>query len=537
MIILSPKHTQDWDEVKLGGEGHSKNVSFHRNITILEQVGDSKLLGAGKTVSKESSLKQGDTMPYQPGSIDDVTRYPVEGELDAQWLIKIGQTKTEYGELELSKSLMQLQKSQINGGTSMDISQPTFVSNGIVSPSHNTSVATLESLPSVGSFQMAEEWNYSPDSFKKHLEEVEKENRNKDIISNGDTPMWDEESEGNQWEDKRSKRKPEFDLMSRQYQLSLVKSLTLGREFSTGVPQSVTRDSFLDRTYISDVEYNHIYQYSGWEFEGTWAPEAKFFHPRYILCVPNHKHNNRHGMNVVVLDQVALHYFDSDGVLKCKLYEGQGCRFRGLTYHKKHGHLITTENIEGEGVDLVFFDLNKTKDIVKKVLLGPTGLSHRHLLQTKGRFLCYNYDRIITTDMGLVCYYITDLNKNTTEAVYSNTNPAGLNSNNRLKEATGVFIDPAGNVIVAACPENDDFGDKEEMDINSGKLQLFSPNGVFNSSLANVEVGRPAGVCLDGRNLYVVDVSTKVVEIYTIMESSPMKKRRSSISSPMRKNF
>merc|ERR1719510_147681 len=302
----------------------------------------------------------------------------------------------------------------------------------------------------------------------------------------------------------------------------------------------------MNRTYISDIQNNSIYMYNDWEYQGVWAPEQQFIYPRYILCVPDRKHDNRNGMNVVVLDQAALYYFRSDATVKSKLFNGGGSRYRGLAYHEENGHVVTSEKVEGQGVYLIFLDLNINKDIVKKILLEPTTLSPHHIITTKCRFIACKDNRVITTDMGLNCYYITNLRDNKTEVHPSQ------NGNIILREATGVFIDPAGNVIVAACPlvENAETFPAEDLEIlntsrpitktkhvnqkfdfSRGKLQLFSPNGTFIGSLANIDIERPAAVLFDGKNLYVADVGSKAVEEYIITESSP-RKRKGSVSSP-----
>jgi hypothetical protein len=328
--------------------------------------------------------------------------------------------------------------------------------------------------------------------------------------------------------------------------------MSLGVDDSNGCPQSIAKDDILDRIYVSDITLNYIYQFKDREFVGTWATEEKFIAPRYVLCVPDRKHDNRSGMNVVVLDNVGLHYFRSDGTKKATLFPGEGLRFRGLAYYEKHGHVVSTEKVEGEGVYLIFFDLNVSKDIVKRILIEPTALSHHHLSKTRCRFIACDNHTIITTDMGLNCFYITNLKENSTEVISDKVSQSGKDN---LRQATGAFVDPAGNMVIAAFPlaDQNDIPDlllngaeildtsipvkktknaNQELDFARGQLQIFSPNGTFIRSLDNVDIGRPTGVCVDGKNLYIADSLNKVVEYYTITETSP-RKRRGSFSTPV----
>lgn len=544
---VDPKTNQS--DTKLISEKISKNVSFNPETTILKEIDNDE-----KEIT--SNLKHAETLPYEPASIDNATLHPGEVDTLNQWQIKTVQTKINDGNQSLAKSQIQLQNASTTViGQIVNSADATFVSNGSFNPSEYTSIMTDASMPSLQEeFETADEWKMSTDQFIKSQEQAAKQSKLDKIKALGGVQvMWDDESKDDQWKDSTSIKKPEFDLASPRFQFQHVKTLRLFEEAANGLPQSVAKDSNMNRTYISDTQNNSIYIYNDWEYKGIWAPEQQFIYPRYILCVPDFKHDNRNGMNVVVLDQVALYYFRSDGTLKSKLFNGEGCHYRGLAYHEGYGHIVTTEKIEGEGVYLVFLDLNINKDIVKKILLEPTTLSQHHIVNTKCRFIACKDNRVITTDMGLNCYYITNLQDNKTEVHPSR------NGNNILREPTGVFIDPAGNVVVAASPlvENAESLVTEDLEIlntsmpisktkhanqkfdfSRGKLQLFSPNGTFICSLANIDIERPAGVIFDGKNLYVADVGAKVVENFIIAESSP-RKRKGSISSPVtiRKDF
>ena len=129
-------------------------------------------------------------------------------------------------------------------------------------------------------------------------------------------------------------------------------------------------------------------------------------------------------------------------------------------------------------------------------------------------------DRVVTTDMGLGCFYVTDLKtRQSTSHTHSVRSVVTGADVNMLKAATDVFVDPAGNVVVATC---DDQG---------GQLQLFTSHGVYVMPVKGIEVVRPVGVHAEGKNLYVVDVRTKVVKLYSLCQSpmkSPVKKRNSN---------
>jgi len=65
--------------------------------------------------------------------------------------------------------------------------------------------------------------------------------------------------------------------------------------------------------------------------------------------------------------------------------------------------------------------------------------------ERKLRFLHFHRQFVYATDLGRGVLYVTDMTKNeTTELVSTH------NGSNRLKNATGVTTDPAGNVLVAS---------------------------------------------------------------------------------------
>ena len=133
----------------------------------------------------------------------------------------------------------------------------------------------------------------------------------------------------------------------------------------------------------------------------------------------------------------------------------------------------------------------------------------------------------MTTDMGLGCFYITDLTTNKTTSHTHSTRAESGADLNKLKDATDVFADPAGNIVVATCSGKDASGN----DVR-GDLELFTPNGAYVMPIRGVDVIKPVGLLSERKNLYVVDVRTKIVELYSLCESP---KKSSPLKSPSKK--
>ena len=435
----------------------AKNVSFNPETTIVEQVNKS---------DPEA------TLPYKRGSMDN-------------WQISKGTTKTADGELSLCKSLL---KAQNESESSLLSSATSFTDWSTVTSLTDTDV-----------------WEYSRDRWNKFLEEKQEATNGRVIQS--DTPWFDDPVE---WSNE-AKKKPDFDLTQPTLGFVLVKRLQLGEGV---MPQSVARDPTTDTTYVSDLQKNAIHYFKGWDYKGLWCPGQTFLIPRYVLCIPDLKHGNRRGMNVVVLDQVALHVYKASGELKRKTFEGEALQFRGLAFHQEHQRLITTQKIEGKGTYLVFIETRTFSQIVSKIFLEPTATTDYYINTTKCRFLTCNDGHVITTDMGLGCYYVTSIKAGTTEAHSHTVKSATGGSTNLLKDATGVFVDPAGNVIIATCSGKED-------DEPKGSFEVFTANGIYVKSIKGIKTQRPVGVLVEGKTLYVVDIRRRAVELYNLSEYSP----------------
>ena len=86
----------------------------------------------------------------------------------------------------------------------------------------------------------------------------------------------------------------------------------------------------------------------------------------------------------------------------------------------------------------------------------------------------------------------------------------------------GVTHDPEGNILVAIGASEKDPG-------LESSIELFSSNGVHRRTF-NLELPRPVGILLVGRDFYVADVANRAVELFTLKENSPRK------VSPLRAN-
>ena len=129
----------------------------------------------------------------------------------------------------------------------------------------------------------------------------------------------------------------------------------------------------MDITYISDIANNIIHYYKGWDYRGLWSTDnVSLLAPRYVACIPDRKHGDRHGMLVVVMDQVALYVFKADGSLKHKTFQDEAKKYRGLAHMQGHGRIVTTQKVEGVGTYLVFIDDATFSKVVSRILLEPT---------------------------------------------------------------------------------------------------------------------------------------------------------------------
>ena len=111
-------------------------------------------------------------------------------------------------------------------------------------------------------------------------------------------------------------------------------------------------------------------------FVGIWpnGPFGRtFVKPRYIITIPPFAgvYKGTLGLNVMVLDNKALHYFKANGNSKWEdgtvLLKGKVKKCRGLAFVEKDT-VVTTENTP-TGVDLVFIDINFKRMIVKRFVV------------------------------------------------------------------------------------------------------------------------------------------------------------------------
>jgi hypothetical protein len=60
-------------------------------------------------------------------------------------------------------------------------------------------------------------------------------------------------------------------------------------------------------------------------------------------------------------DNFGLHLLKSSGEKQKTFFEGSGHKFRGLTFDPINGWIVTSQKIEGKGVELVFIVLSEKK--------------------------------------------------------------------------------------------------------------------------------------------------------------------------------
>jgi hypothetical protein len=210
----------------------------------------------------------------------------------------------------------------------------------------------------------------------------------------------------------------EFNLSEFKYDFEHVKTFTMtdnpaiDPNHPETLPQSISRDSGLDRTYISDVGRNMIHLYQGWEYIGNiriiakkyiictdifvyilddvrgrngiswviiidlvgknsilgvWPPGMRFNAPRYVMTIPHMLgvKLTKHGMDVIVLDSAGMHFFKSNGNKKMTLFENEANKYRGLAYHLESQLVITSEKTM-DGVYLRFLDIKSSKNEITK---------------------------------------------------------------------------------------------------------------------------------------------------------------------------
>ena len=92
---------------------------------------------------------------------------------------------------------------------------------------------------------------------------------------------------------------------------------------------------------------------------GTWPPagcvEHVFQIPRYVMCLQSDT-NPEGYKDVVVMDEMSITHFDSDGAIKGELRQRYVERFRGLDFHYGYNQFVTTEK-NRLGIKVVFFSL------------------------------------------------------------------------------------------------------------------------------------------------------------------------------------
>jgi len=511
----------------------SRNVSFNPETTIYEQVSVDAEAASNK--SGDESTKVGPsssfetTQPYQPGSMEVRKATLTAGQgtttaRDHQWQLRTGTTKTADGEFGLCKSLLKAaNESSADSGSENVLSDEN--SEILSNQTSFTDWGTLANLSDQKDY-----WNYNKDEWNETLKaKISGGGQLAHDVENQESYWLDEDKENEEPTERQCRAKPDFDLMkTSSVGYTLLKTFNFCNRDDV-VPQSIARDPGLDVTYVSDINNNCIHYYKGWEYEGVWHIKTEsLLHPRYILCINDVKHDNRHGMLLLVLDQVALYVFKADGSLKSKTFVDEAKKYRGLAFNSTQGRLMTTQRVEEEGTYLVFIDSQSFDKVVKRILLEPTTRSGYYQRNTKCRFLTCDEssNRVITTDLGLGCFYITDLStEKTTDHSHSERSESGANVN-RLQDVTDTFVDPAGNIVVATCTGKEDGGTLR------GDLEVFTTGGAYAMPLKGIEVMRPVGVLAEGRNLYVVDVRSKLVYLYGLAESlrnSPVKKAPNAI--------
>lgn len=142
-----------------------------------------------------------------------------------------------------------------------------------------------------------------------------------------------------------------------------------------------------------------------------------------------------------------------------------------------------------------------------RIMLEPTCLSDYQMSRTKCCFLACFEDTVITTDYGLDCFYITSLRTKGTIAICSK-----ISADKYLKGIMGVTTDPEGNILVA-------IGASDKHPDQSSSIELFSLNGVHRRTFS-LSCSRPVGIFYANREFYIVDLSKKSVELFSLKDNT-----------------
>ncbi|TRY71843.1 hypothetical protein TCAL_00309 [Tigriopus californicus] len=429
----------------------NKSVSFHPETTVFQMSQESRQKGGhDQTVMNvvgSNGRANMTVMTYDSDKAFD------EYEHDRVEIVK-ARTKEADGELSLAKSLIDHQNSSHDG--TMNVTDRT-------EESYDDLLTGEEEI---------EDWAQAYGIFIPRVQTFEKTdhpNQSVDSWNTSRVPV-------------RKPLTPEFDLSSKRTGLGLFKSFVI-----PGVPQSVAPLRG-NRLLVTDVENSKIWSIDCISSETEdWASEIDFDGPRYIIALSIHR--------VVVLDNKYIYVFRSDGQLIRKIFEGEAHRFRGLTYYQEYGRLVTSETT-ASGIQIVFIDVEKTRDIVHVIKIDVPDLD---LKNSKVRYLSCAKGYLYASDLGLGQVYVIRLKDQHFQVIKSH-----FEGSNRLKQASGLDVDPAGNILVGSMAH--------------GKLQLLKPNGKFAKTFQPSILGSPGGVLIHGGGICVIDCKKKLLHMFLATE-------------------
>eukprot|EP00095_Tigriopus_kingsejongensis_P006091 maker-scaffold712_size108441-snap-gene-0.34 protein:Tk06091 transcript:maker-scaffold712_size108441-snap-gene-0.34-mRNA-1 annotation:"hypothetical protein BRAFLDRAFT_227409" len=381
---------------------------------------------------------------------DTVVAHPDEHHKGQVEVIK-ARTKVVDGEMAMAKSLLDHQNGLAGHGVSMNSTGGT----------DNSSIYPL------------------------NLEEPNHDIFQGAVRSQESSPLESPENTIDSWNSSRAPKvnqPPMFDLANKRTGLGLFRSFAI-----PGVPQSVIAVRG-NRLLVTDIEHNKIWSIDCVTRQSdSWAPEVRFEGPRYIQGTLYDR--------VVVMDNKFIYIFNLDGSLVRKIFEGEAHRFRGLAFDQEYGRLVTTET-NSKGIYIVFIDVEKTRDIVSVIKVEDPNID---LSSSKVRYVTCKNGLVVATDLGLGQIYVVKLKDQTSRLIKSH-----FEGSNRLKQASGVAIDPAGNILVGSMAH--------------GKLQLVKPDGTFGRTFQPSTLGTPGGILIFEGSICVIDCKKKQLHMFLATE-------------------
>ena len=112
-------------------------------------------------------------------------------------------------------------------------------------------------------------------------------------------------------------------------------------------------------------------------------------------------------------------------------------------------------------------------------------------------------DRIFITDLGNGTILVLDLRTGTTRKISRKP---------EFNNLMGIEVDNYGNIVAATSVDNPHGGvtcNLEIFDVEEKHIQTYSIPGI-----------KPAGLCLHGKSLYMAEILSKRIDVFTLHDKS-----------------